>query len=77
MIPPVTVNGLGVREGLGVLLFAQIGISRATAFLVEFLTYVASVGVSLLGWFFYLTRRSVDLGEVGRTGEAVDRGLPT
>jgi len=57
MIPPITINGLGVREGLGILLFAQAGIGRTDAFAVEFLTYLISVSVSLLGFAFFLARR--------------------
>lgn len=58
MIPPITVNGLGIREGLGVLLFSQAGIGRADAFTLEFLAYLVSVMVSLFGLFFFLARRS-------------------
>jgi glycosyltransferase 2 family protein len=57
MIPPITINGLGVREGLGILLFAEAGIGRADAFTLEFLTYVISVLVSLVGLAFFLARR--------------------
>lgn len=57
MIPPVTINGLGIREGLGVVLLGRVGIGRADAFAVEFLTYVISVAVSLLGLVFFLIRR--------------------
>lgn len=58
MIPPITINGLGVREGLGILLFAEAGIMQADAFVLEFLTYIISVLVSLLGFAFFLARRS-------------------
>lgn len=58
MIPPVTINGLGVREGLGILLFAEAGFSRTDAFTLEFLTYGVSVVVSLLGLAFFLSRRN-------------------
>lgn len=64
MIPPVTINGLGVREGLGIVLFASAGINRADAFTMEFLTYVISVVTSLVGFVFFLSRR-------GRGREAV------
>ncbi len=57
MIPPITINGLGVREGLGILLFAQAGIGRTDAFAIEFLTYLISVSISLLGFAFFLARR--------------------
>jgi uncharacterized protein (TIRG00374 family) len=57
MVPPVTVNGLGVREGLGILLFARAGIGQTDAFATEFLTYLVSVSVSLLGLVFFMARR--------------------
>lgn len=57
MIPPVTINGLGVREGLGILLFATIGIGRTDAFMIEFSTYVISVVISFLGWLFFVARK--------------------
>lgn len=57
MIPPITINGLGIREALGILLFAQAGIGQTDAFTIEFLTYLVSVSVSLLGLIFFLVRR--------------------
>ena len=57
MIPPITINGLGIREGLGIVLFAQAGIASTDAFTLEFLTYLVSVSVSLLGMGFFLSRR--------------------
>jgi uncharacterized protein (TIRG00374 family) len=58
MIPPITINGLGIREGLGILLFAQAGIGRTDAFAMEFITYIISVAASLLGLAFFLARRA-------------------
>ena len=58
MIPPITINGLGIREGLGILLFAEAGILRTDAFVLEFATYIISVVVSLLGFVFFLSRRT-------------------
>ena len=60
MIPPITINGLGIREGLGILLLAQAGINRADAFTIEFLTYLVSVSVSLLGLVFFIARPKGD-----------------
>jgi hypothetical protein len=54
MIPPITINGLGIREGLGILLFAEAGIVRTDAFVMEFATYIISVVVSLLGFVFFI-----------------------
>ena len=57
MIPPITINGLGVREGLAMILFAQAGIGKTDAFTIEFLTYLVSLSVSLFGLAFFVTRR--------------------
>lgn len=57
MIPPITINGLGVREGLGILLFSQAGIGRTDAFAIEFLTYLISVSISLFGFVFFMARK--------------------
>jgi uncharacterized protein (TIRG00374 family) len=58
MIPPITINGLGIREGLGIVLFAEAGIGGTDAFALEFLTYLVSVLVSLVGVVFFLGRRA-------------------
>ncbi len=73
MIPPITINGLGIREGLGILLLAQVGIGRTDAFAVEFLTYVISVIVSLFGLFFFFIKSNA--ARAGR--EDVPKGDPT
>ena len=53
---PISLNGLGVREGVGVLLFGLIGVDRPRAFSLQFLTYAVAVAVSLLGGLAYLVR---------------------
>ncbi len=67
MVLPISINGLGVREGMGVILFTQIGLLEEQALLVEFITYVVMVVVSLLGGLFFLqrhlTRRPVATGD--------------
>jgi uncharacterized protein (TIRG00374 family) len=57
MILPISINGLGLREGAGVLLFTRIGFSEEDAFLMEFITYVVMVGVSLIGGVLFLRRQ--------------------
>ena len=66
MILPISINGLGVREGMGIILFTQIGLLEEQALLVEFITYVIMVLVSLIGGLFFLRRHL--------TGDAVERG---
>jgi glycosyltransferase 2 family protein len=63
MILPISINGLGVREGAGILLFTQIGFSNGQALLMELITYAIMVVVSLLGGFFFL-RRSFERSRV-------------
>jgi hypothetical protein len=58
MIPPITINGLGIREGLGIVLFAAAGVGRTDAFAMEFLTFMVSVAVSLVGLVFFVGRRA-------------------
>ncbi len=58
MIPPITINGLGIREGLGIVLFATAGVGRTDAFAMEFLTFIVSVVVSLVGLVFFMGRRA-------------------
>ena len=57
MMLPVSINGLGLREGAGVLLFTRIGLSEEEAFLMEFITYVVMVGISLTGGILFLKRQ--------------------
>jgi hypothetical protein len=51
-------NGLGIREGAGVVLFKMSGMTNEQAFAVPFLTYLASVLISLIGGLIFVTRPS-------------------
>jgi glycosyltransferase 2 family protein len=53
---PISLNGIGVREGAGIVLFGLVGVDRVHAFSLQFLTYVVAVAVSLLGGFVFLAR---------------------
>lgn len=53
---PIALNGLGVREGAGVVLFRSAGMTQEQAFTVPFLTYLISVVISLLGGLIFLSR---------------------
>lgn len=65
MIPPITINGLGIREGLGIILLARAGIGQTDAFAIEFLTYAVSVVISLLGLAFFVSRRAPKTSPTG------------
>jgi uncharacterized membrane protein YbhN (UPF0104 family) len=53
---PISFNGIGVREGAGIVLFGLVGVDRASAFSMQFLTYLVMVAVSLLGGLVFLVR---------------------
>ena len=53
---PISLNGIGLREGAGVLLFGLVGVDRMHAFSLQFTTYLVAVAVSLLGGVVFLAR---------------------
>ena len=53
---PISLNGIGVREGAGILLFGMVGLDRGSAFALQFGTYLIAVGVSLIGGLVFLVR---------------------
>jgi uncharacterized membrane protein YbhN (UPF0104 family) len=53
---PISFNGIGVREGAGMVLFGLVGVDRAHAFSLQFLTYLVMVAVSMLGGLVFLVR---------------------
>lgn len=54
MLVPVSVNGMGVREGGMVLMLAPLGVATGTAWILAFLWFANGVTVSLLGGLVYL-----------------------
>jgi hypothetical protein len=66
---PISLNGIGVREGAGIVLFGLVGVSRAGAFTLQFTTYLVAVAVSLLGGVVFLARmphRRAAARQIGR-----------
>ncbi len=53
---PISLNGIGVREGAGILLFGLVGLEKESAFLLQFTTYLVAVAVSLIGGLVFLAR---------------------
>lgn len=51
---PISISGIGVREGGFVLFFTTIGVSNASALLLSFLSFSQLVILGLLGGCFYL-----------------------
>jgi uncharacterized membrane protein YbhN (UPF0104 family) len=62
---PVSVNGMGVREGGMILFLAPLGISDATAVSLAFLCFAVYTAASLLGGLVYLFGRFSRPGDVG------------
>lgn len=60
---PISINGIGVREGFGVLLFAKIGIAAEGAITISFLAYLVGVVVSLAGGVIFVFRSRVGRGK--------------
>ena len=56
---PISLNGIGVREGAGIVLFGLVGVSRTHAFSLQFTTYLVAVAISLLGGLIFLLRLPV------------------
>ncbi len=53
---PISLNGIGVREGAGIVLFGLVGLDRTNAFALQFGTYLVAFGVSLIGGVVFLAR---------------------
>jgi glycosyltransferase 2 family protein len=54
MLLPVSVNGMGVREGGTVLFLMPLGVDESAALTLAFLWFTTSVAVSLMGGVVYL-----------------------
>jgi len=53
---PISLNGIGVREGAAVVLFRLAGLTREESFSIPFLTYILAVLISLLGGLIFISR---------------------
>jgi glycosyltransferase 2 family protein len=53
---PISLNGIGVREGAAVLLFRLVGLSGAQSISFQLLTWLLAVAVSLLGGLIFVLR---------------------
>ncbi len=61
---PISIGGLGVREGIGALFLAPFGVLASEAVALEFLAYLVGVATSLLGGFTFLLGREISPSEV-------------
>jgi len=72
---PISLNGLGVREGAFVLLFGAVGMVREQALAISLLWFGQTILLGIIGGFFFMTERSRfgsyrDFADEMRTGEA-------
>jgi len=56
---PISINGLGVREGFGVYLYGKIGLGHELAFSISLIAYAVGVVVSLIGGCIFLFRSGI------------------
>ncbi len=56
---PVSINGIGVRESMGAVLFGVAAVAPAAASAMQFLAYLVAVIASLVGGVIFLLRRPV------------------
>lgn len=54
---PVSINGLGLKEGAFVFLFSSIGMTREVAITISLLSLVQSIALGVLGGFCFLFER--------------------
>jgi uncharacterized protein (TIRG00374 family) len=54
---PITISGFGVREGMYIKMFREVGVQEPVALVMSLLGYLAALFWSIVGGFFFLTHR--------------------
>jgi uncharacterized protein (TIRG00374 family) len=68
---PITISGFGVREGMYIKMFREVGVPEATALVMSLLGYLAVLFWSIVGGVFFLThRKEIPSAKVMATEEA-------
>ena len=62
---PISFGGIGVRENLGAILFARVGVGAPEALAMMFLGYLAGIVASLVGGIAFVVRRAGQNEEAG------------
>jgi uncharacterized protein (TIRG00374 family) len=75
MLLPISVNGMGVREGGTVLLLMPLGVDESAALTLAFLWFTTGVAVSLLGGVVYLFGTYPKAGELPRKDATTQRAV--
>jgi glycosyltransferase 2 family protein len=71
---PITIGGLGIREGTGAVLLAPLGIAHPEAVALEFLAYLVGVASSLPGGAIFWLGREVSPERIEHLGSAAESG---
>ncbi len=58
---PISINGLGIREGINVYLFTQVGVANSQALSLSLSWFLMVMVISLLGAIIFLFRKNTDL----------------
>ena len=68
---PITISGFGLREGMYIKMFNEVGVASSAALVMSLLGYLAQLIWSIVGGFFFLTHRK-ELPPAGQmaSGEA-------
>ncbi len=67
---PISISGLGVREGMYTLMFGEVGVTASQAVALSLLGFLAGLVWSIVGSGFYLThRKELPPAEIMATGE--------
>lgn len=53
---PISLSGMGVREGAGMVLFGLVGLDKGSAFSMQITTFVVAFAVSLIGGILFAVR---------------------
>jgi len=64
VMAPISINGIGVRESMGAVLFGLAGTAPAAASAMQFLAFLVAVAASLVGGLIFLLRRPTVPGRV-------------
>jgi hypothetical protein len=66
---PISISGLGVREGAFVFFFTKVGVSDLAALLLSFLNFSQLIVLGLMGGIVYLLSQVTPVGAARRKSE--------
>jgi uncharacterized membrane protein YbhN (UPF0104 family) len=74
LMAPVSIGGLGVREGIAAVLFTQVGVDQALAVAFSLLVYAINRATGLFGGLLYLLQNLADLRQGREESPVVAEG---